>query len=163
MTDPKPLHQITLNVTGKVLMEDQYAQAAVYVYQRTKPGCGNLNIGTRQDRMLRKHTPGAPAPSLNQNLVRWRFQDAIAAWKALDPATQAEWEQRARSLVMTGYNLFLREFFRANPLPDLTRGAAARRYIAACGIPLDRNSLTGHALWREFLPGHSVPDIGYGK
>jgi len=47
---------------------------------------------------------------------RARFLEAAAAWNALFEEEKLDYKQRAVSLAMTGYNLFLKEYLLAPPV-----------------------------------------------
>ena len=45
-----------------------------------------------------------------QQANRAKYAAAVAAWKALTPEEKMVYNERAKGLVMSGYNLFIREF-----------------------------------------------------
>lgn len=156
----KPLHRLTLNVTGKVLLQDENQQVDTYVYQRTSPGVGNLFLNSRNDRQLRKHTVVPDNPTTKQNVVRQRFRAAVAGWNALAPAEKDQWESRVKNRPMTGYNLFIQEWSRAHPLPDTRQDPVAIRYIAAARLPVERSEFNRYAAWQEFSVGKPSFAVG---
>lgn len=149
-----PLHKLMLSITGKVLLQDPEGNPGYYVYQSTSAGKGNLFLNESNDLQLRKFTPRDDNPSATQQRHRARFLAAAAAWQALSPETQASYETRARRLPLTGYNLFQREYARANPISPPPYSPVKRRYLEASGLPADRTSLTGMAIWSEHAPGY---------
>lgn len=101
----KKNHQLyqSLQVLGKI---------GSRVIQRVAPGQGNIDSdpsGTLQDRAYVPHnTSNTPA----QAARRSRFQSAALAWQTLDPATKQDYNVRANSRGITGYNLFISERMR---------------------------------------------------
>lgn len=145
-----PLHKLTTLITGKITLADPEGQPAEYVYQRTRAGTGNLRLNESNDRLLRRFVPRIDNPTAGQRPVRQRFQDAIAIWNALSPEEKADYHHRARSLPMTGYNLFHQEYAKAHVISIPPESAVKARYLASCGIPWRRTTLAGYALSREF-------------
>ena len=47
---------------------------------------------------------------------RARFLEAVASWHALTEEEKLTYNQRAKDLMMTGYNLYLREYLLAPPV-----------------------------------------------
>ncbi len=47
---------------------------------------------------------------------RARFLEAVAAWHALTEEKKLVYDQRVKDLMMTGYNLYLREYLLAPPV-----------------------------------------------
>jgi len=69
----------------------------------------------------RRHiTPHNPQTG-RQQARRSRFAGAVLAWRGLGMETRTEWNRRARGLMMSGYNLFIREYIsrpcEAEPAP----------------------------------------------
>jgi hypothetical protein len=58
-----------------------------------------------------------------QIIVREKFLAAKTAWKVLDSGEKLEWNNRAKNLPMTGYNLFIKEFVPVSGASSQTRFA----------------------------------------
>jgi hypothetical protein len=82
------------------------------VYQRTKAGLGNVPSDpsrTLQNRAYVAH-PNSSTPA--QIARRQKFRAAAFSWRDQSPATQADYEQRASTRGVTGYNLWISEYLR---------------------------------------------------
>ncbi len=82
------------------------------VYQRVKPGLGNVASDPSMTLQVRRHVPTNTSNTPAQQARRARFANAVAAWHALDTATKQDYNQRANRQRVTGYNLFISERLR---------------------------------------------------
>ena len=76
---------------------------------------GNIVFYTRLGRQcIRVHViprnPNTPA----QRNMRCTFADAVKSWQGLSAEKKYEFSRKARSLSMSGYNLFISEYMKAN-------------------------------------------------
>lgn len=68
----------------------------------------------RNSRVVKYYYPGSShafSPSVGQLEIRDTYRAAISAWRALSDEQKNEYRARARGLVMTGWNLFVRDYF----------------------------------------------------
>ncbi len=56
---------------------------------------------------VRTYTPPRDARSQEQLLLRGRFRTLVHAWRSLDTAARAAWNNAAAGMNMSGYNLFI--------------------------------------------------------
>jgi len=118
MATPR-LHDICIVPTGAIRADYDPASPAPedWVYQRRARGKGNIHRehgpelqlrrkGIRHDRTTSKNAPH-----------RARFTAANAAWQALTESEKDAYRERAASLPLTGYNLWMREYS-TTPTPE---------------------------------------------
>jgi len=60
--------------------------------------------------MCRKYARPSNPNTTPQQTQRFKFDSAVKAWQALNSASQDVWRANATGLVMTGYNLFIRNY-----------------------------------------------------
>lgn len=68
--------------------------------------------GLKRCHAYRPAPPGTvnqKAASTAQASQRQLYRDALESWRALDDASQADWDGRAEPLGLSGWNLFFRE------------------------------------------------------
>jgi hypothetical protein len=106
------LHELCLLPTGQVRMSVDPAQAEpeAWVYQRRNEGKGNIISPGGRDLQLRRKGRRTDRLTSKNAPHRARFAAANAAWQALTKAEQDHYRQRAKSLPITGYNLWMREY-----------------------------------------------------
>ena len=82
-----------------------------WVFQGCPPEFSNCRDINRPNLMIRRLVIPHDRKTPEQIAHRELFKRAVAAWKALTPAEKAEYKKRAKEeKVITGYNLFMREF-----------------------------------------------------
>lgn len=84
------------------------------IYQKRYTGYNQNGYIPGRPRLLyfvrmRHYRPSNPQTELQQ-ARRSKFQDAVAAWQAMDDAERAPWKRRATKKSRRGRNLFISEY-----------------------------------------------------
>lgn len=79
----------------------------------------------------RRYTVPANPDTEGQRLVRRAFGDAVRSWQSLSSEDKNKWRGKAARLGMSGYNVFLSRFMRAN----LPSGVQSSAYISRNSRP----------------------------
>lgn len=106
----KKAHEVSFAVAGKI---------GDLVYQRVRKGKGNIQTSGKYDLQLRRQGAIIDARTPAQILTRDRMAAATAAYQALDQAARDTWRKKAANARATGYNLFVKEYCKAHPLPEV--------------------------------------------
>jgi hypothetical protein len=107
-TGPLP-KRFALRTLGKLTFapSDPVRPLGQYVYQRVRPGLGNVAHDRKAALQLRRHTEHQDAHTPAQLEWRERFTAAVTAWHALDPAARHAWQIEGKKKRLPGYNAFL--------------------------------------------------------
>ena len=106
-------------ITGKIyLPNEETGEREPFVIQRVGKGSGNIVTNRRHDLQLRRHVDKKDAKSPLQLAGRARMKAAVAAWQALDDEQKQVWREKAKPLIMTGFNLCIRHYCRDHPLEE---------------------------------------------
>lgn len=107
-------------VTGTIVIrpEPQSQEFERFVLQRVEKGSGNIPTNRKHDLQLRRHVIPADPKTPPQLAGRARIRAATEAWHDLSPEEKQGWRDKARNMVMTGFNLHNREFCRKHPLSE---------------------------------------------
>jgi hypothetical protein len=116
----KPLHQLVLQIRGKVqlVVNPATGETAPYVYQRVAKGLGNIQRPGRHDLQLRRHVPFVDNPTQARLRGRRRIAAAVAAWHNLTEGERQGYRERAMFKHMTGFNLFIKLYCEQHPLSE---------------------------------------------
>jgi len=109
--NPNQLRIPALMVLGKISMcpIDPPRECNTYVYQRVKPGLGNVMSRPDRDLQLRIHVPTNSSATTAQLARRALFANAVAAWHALTPEQARFWRLRPNRRNLTPFNAFISE------------------------------------------------------
>ena len=77
------------------------------VYQRVKPGLGNVAEDPTRSLQVRRYVPNHPGNSPAQAVQRSKFAGATAAWRALTAEQKMAWNDDAKGRGVSGWNLFI--------------------------------------------------------
>lgn len=110
-------HEVIILPRGKITIvyDRQTGASQTMVYQRVGKGFGNSRRLGSRDLQLRRHVPQQDPRRPLQLAGRRRMAAAIRAYQALDLESRQHYKTRAKGLVMSGYNLFIREFCQQHP------------------------------------------------
>ena len=87
-------------------------QAGVYEMRRKRQGIwkwGNGQFGKASVCVKAHYWPNNPK-TVNQVICQDKFALAITAWQALTPTEKLVYNEKVGKRVMSGYNLFIREY-----------------------------------------------------
>lgn len=104
-----------LKISGGIYLcpTDPARPCGRYVYQRVRPGLGNVSASADLSLQLRRWVKGTNPRTPAQTARRDKFRAAIAAWHALDTASRHAWRAAGTSRRLPGYHAFLSAFLRA--------------------------------------------------
>lgn len=106
------------------------------MFQRLSGGIGRIVHYNRYGRQYcRIHVNPANPRTECQQAVRGTFADAVRSWQQLTHTEQSGYNRKARYKTMTGYNLYISLFMKAN-MPT------AKRIPAAAGSQIVFSSCT---------------------
>lgn len=89
-----------------------------FVLQRVEKGSGNIPTNREHDMQLRRHVIPYDPKTPTQLAGRARIRAATLAWHEMTEAEKQQWRDKAKKLIMTGFNLHIREFCQAHPLSE---------------------------------------------
>lgn len=93
---------------------------ARYVYQKTKPGLGNVPGDKTRTLQIRLQPAQYNPRTTQQVLNRLRFQAGVAAYKALTTEEKSEWKRQGRLKKLNGFQFFMRVWCKTQPQPTTT-------------------------------------------
>lgn len=113
VTDP---HKLTLDVRGKLYFDPDGPDRGPghYVYQRTRPGWGNIPEDKSGRLQLRRWVMPADPRTPAQLAQRARMTAGVAEWHALTPEARAAWKATGKARGIPAYNAFLSAYMRDN-------------------------------------------------
>lgn len=115
-----------------------------------RPTCRTL--GTGRIILMKKPTPRYTRTA-GQDEVRNKFTAAKEAWNALTPEEKASYNTEAAPLLITGYNLFLREY--------ITGGTWGLFEFYNTGLTGFYGAYADHWLAQTFTVGASGPNVSH--
>jgi hypothetical protein len=110
--------QIAVLMLGKIGVRQDDGTIERVVIQRAGRRYGNGRVlNGRYQLQVRRHVETIKDRRSGPQLIRRsRFQEGVAAWKAMTEEERKPWKTRANRQSRTGYNLFLSEWMRGiNP------------------------------------------------
>lgn len=114
------LNKINVAVRGKIGngTDPLTNEPVVLVYQRVRKGLGNIPTHGNYDLQLRRQPKIIDKKSPAQLQGRARIAAATAAWHQLSEAERQDYRKRAKSMHMTGFNLYIKEFCKQHPVSE---------------------------------------------
>jgi hypothetical protein len=88
-----------------------------YVYQRVRPGTGNVPDDPTGSLQLRRHVPTSTSNTPAQQITRTRFAAATAAWHQLEPADKHNWNAIGAKKRISGYNAYISMWIKKHHTP----------------------------------------------
>lgn len=82
------------------------------VYQKVRPGLGNISNGGKYDRQRRKWVKPTDAKSAAQLARRAKFAAAVAAWHALTQTERDQYKSQAKNKSISAFNAYISVFMR---------------------------------------------------
>lgn len=103
-----------LQIRGKVHLQpdDPDQPPTLYVFQRVRPGLGNLRGNGTYNYQVRLHVIPTDRHTPAQLAQRAKITAAVQAWHALTPEQKEAWEPAGTKRKMSGYNAFLSDYMR---------------------------------------------------
>lgn len=114
-TYPIALHKICLLPIGVITQQLPGDPSPIkYVYQRVGKDFGNIPSYHPHGMQVRKWVSGTDPATAPQLVRRAVFADAVVEWNLLTPGGKAVYNFRARPKKISGWNLFISEYLKAN-------------------------------------------------
>ena len=129
-------HEVSGLVTGKITIVYDYNTGASVpmVYQRVGRGFGNIRRLGERDLQLRSYPQMRDPRRPLQLAGRRRMAAAIHAYQNLTIEEREPYRTRAQPLIMSGYNLFIREFCQQHPITEFMEDRITIEFYGATGI-----------------------------
>jgi len=107
-------------VTGTIRLKAHPEEESLdyFVLQRVEKGSGNIPTNRKHDMQLRRHVIPYDPKTPTQIAGRARIRAATQAWHQMGEEERQVWRDKAKKLVMTGFNLHIRQYCRAHPLSE---------------------------------------------
>ncbi len=103
-----------LTVLGKLRIKDTVdpVHGRSYVYQRVKPGLGNVTCSVKKNLQLRLNPPQFDPQTPAQLTQRQKLINANSAWHLLSPGEKDLWREIGKNKHLPGYQTFISAMIR---------------------------------------------------
>ena len=118
MATTKPHLELTGTLTGTPAIA--FKPPGKYVYQRTKPGLGNVPEDRRKRQQCRAWTRGTLRHTVRQQPYRLRFALGAITWAGMSDSAKEAWRTPGREKKLNRFQAFMRNWNRTMPLPHGT-------------------------------------------